>query len=280
MIGDTLKKAREKQKLSIQDVEQATSIRAVYITALEKGEYDKLPGEVYAKGFIKNYGNFLNLDGEDLVRQFIQEISVASVTDETDNSKKDSNTENKIAAENIGEKYKDSKTASTRNFKTESDSNNYMVAAVALIVILIGGIFYTFSGSNDEVAEVAKVKTQPAAEIQKVTEPQPVAEVTPPAPQAQPVAAPAPPPPVVVTPAFKDITVHATFSADCWTRVVIDGTMLYEGMIGAGESFDWKANQSVSVLLGNAGAAQFMMNGKDIGALGAYGDVVEKDFTL
>ena len=55
--------------------------------------------------------------------------------------------------------------------------------------------------------------------------------------------------------------------------------MFYEGMISAGESFDWKGNQSVSVLLGNAGAVQFVMNGQSVGAIGGYGDVVERDFT-
>lgn len=60
MTGETLRKERERQKLTIQDIEQGTSIRSVYIEALDSGDYDKLPGEVYAKGFVKNYAAFLN----------------------------------------------------------------------------------------------------------------------------------------------------------------------------------------------------------------------------
>ena len=40
MIGDTLRKEREKQRMTIQDIEDGTSIRASYIEAIENGEYD------------------------------------------------------------------------------------------------------------------------------------------------------------------------------------------------------------------------------------------------
>ena len=48
MVGYTLRQERERQNLSINDIEQGTSIRALYIEAIEAGEYDKLPGTIYA----------------------------------------------------------------------------------------------------------------------------------------------------------------------------------------------------------------------------------------
>ena len=264
MIGNTLRKEREKQKLSLKDIEQATSIRTVYIDALEKGEYDKLPGEVYAKGFIKNYGNFLNLNGEELVRQFIMKISAVAAPAEPAVQE---TSKNSIAATNVGEKYRnDQQNISTDSADTETDSKKYLVAAVALITILIGGIIYSFSGSDEEIAQVttpAPVKTQTVTQVVE----------TPKTPAPEPVT-PAPPAPV------KGVNLQATFSGDCWTRVIVDGGVAYEGMIVAGQSFDWNGKESVNVLLGNAGAAQFVMNGQSVGAIGAYGDVVEKTFTL
>ena len=70
MIGDTLREARERQNLSIKDIEKGTSIRALYIEAIEKGEFDKLPGNAYTKGFIRNYANFLKLDSSKLKKTF------------------------------------------------------------------------------------------------------------------------------------------------------------------------------------------------------------------
>ena len=276
MIGNTLRKEREKQKLSIQDIEKGTSIRSIYIEALEKGEYDKLPGEVYAKGFIKNYGNFLNLNGEELVRQFIMEISTISTPADT-SATENKNTESSIAAKNLGEKYQNQPVE--ENLKTETNSKKYLAVAAAFLVILIGGIVYNFSGSDEKPVTVAQVE-KPKIETQKVETPkvETVAEVpkTPePAPQ------PAAPPPVPnPPPAVKGVNLQATFSGDCWTRVIVDGVLAYEGMFNAGETKDWKGNQSVTVLLGNAGAAQFIMNGQSVGALGGYGDVVEKTFTI
>ena len=269
MIGDTLRKEREKQKLSIKDIGQATSIRSVYIDALEKGEYDKLPGEVYAKGFIKNYGNFLNLEGDELVRQFIMEIStIAAPAEETVKE----TSKNSIAATNIGEKYRD-ESVSDNSAASENDSKKYLVAAAALIVILLGGIFYTFSGNDEENITIAQIETPaPAVEtpqIETVVETPMVAQVT----EMPKIPEPATPAPV------QGVNLQATFSGDCWTRVVVDGVLAYEGMFTAGQSQDWKGNQNVEVLIGNAGAAQFVMNGQSVGTLGAYGDVVEKTFT-
>ena len=68
-IGDYLKELRESKKLSIDDVAAGTGIRAQYLEALEKGEYSKIPGDVFIKGFIRNYGNYLGADGNGLVEQ-------------------------------------------------------------------------------------------------------------------------------------------------------------------------------------------------------------------
>ena len=287
MIGDTLKKEREKQKISIQDVEQGTSIRSVYIDAIEKGEYDKLPGEVYAKGFIKNYGNFLNLNGEELVRQFIMEISTVTTAQEENPAEENQNTKNTIAATNIGEKYTSKQQISTNeNYNSEFEDNTkkYLVAAAAFIAILLGGIFYNFGGSDEENITIAQsevkpvpVETQQISETpiveEKIAETQPTVEIQ------QPAEIPQNPVPETQVAVVDDVNLQATFFGDCWTRVVVDGVVAYEGMISAGQTFDWKGNESVNILLGNAGAAQFVMNGQTVGALGAYGDVVEKTFT-
>ena len=74
MIGDLLRRERERQNLSIKDIEKATSIRALYIDAIEKGEYKTLPGEVYAKGFVRNYANYLELNANEIVNAFNEEM--------------------------------------------------------------------------------------------------------------------------------------------------------------------------------------------------------------
>lgn len=54
--------ARRRKGLSVTDVERATKIRARFIEAIESDRYDSLPSESYAKGFLKNYSEFLGLN--------------------------------------------------------------------------------------------------------------------------------------------------------------------------------------------------------------------------
>jgi cytoskeleton protein RodZ len=61
-IGRTLRLAREKRGLSIQQVEEATKIRTRYLRDLENENFDVLPA-VYMLGSLKTYAEHLGLDG-------------------------------------------------------------------------------------------------------------------------------------------------------------------------------------------------------------------------
>ncbi|MDX6634019.1 MAG: cytoskeleton protein RodZ [Solirubrobacterales bacterium] len=65
-VGNKLRDARTRRKLSLQDAEAATKIRARYLQALENEDWDQLPGDTYARAFIRTYGALLGLDGDRL----------------------------------------------------------------------------------------------------------------------------------------------------------------------------------------------------------------------
>ena len=66
-LGEVLRTAREAKGVDLARVERDTKIRARYLTALETSDYAELPGAVYTKGFLRNYGAYLGLDTEYLV---------------------------------------------------------------------------------------------------------------------------------------------------------------------------------------------------------------------
>ena len=256
MTGDTLRQERERQELTIQDVEQGTSIRAVYIEALEKGEYDKLPSEVYAKGFVKNYANFLHLDAESLSKEFAAEISpsVAEVVEGVPSEEKvvvEETPKPKSAKLKVTELHEPDIKVKKRG--ESSNSNSMIIAAVVLIALLAGGFWYYTKNSGGEVANV--------------NPPQQQTEVTPP---ANPVSAAVP---------QDGVNIQATFDGDCWTRVLVDGAFVYEGIPAAGQTFDWHGAEGVTIRVGNAGAVDIIMNGQNLGKLGAFGEVMERTFT-
>lgn len=61
-VGTMLKEARIAKGISLVDVEKQTKIRLKFLEAIEQDAYHLLPSPVYAKGFVKNYSEFLGLD--------------------------------------------------------------------------------------------------------------------------------------------------------------------------------------------------------------------------
>jgi cytoskeleton protein RodZ len=68
-VGNKLREARARRKLSLAEVEAETKIRGRYLQAIENDEWDHLPGDTYARAFIRTYGRFLGLDGDRLAEE-------------------------------------------------------------------------------------------------------------------------------------------------------------------------------------------------------------------
>jgi cytoskeleton protein RodZ len=69
-IGSSLREARERRGLELDAVQRALRIRRRYLEALESDRFDQLPGEVYARGFLREYAEYLGLDGSIYVEEY------------------------------------------------------------------------------------------------------------------------------------------------------------------------------------------------------------------
>jgi cytoskeleton protein RodZ len=74
-IGASLREARTRRALSLDDVTTGLRIRERYVTALEEERWDLLPGEAYSKGFLRMYAEFLGLDGSLYVDEYNERIA-------------------------------------------------------------------------------------------------------------------------------------------------------------------------------------------------------------
>ncbi len=63
-IGDSLREARSRRGLELADVEAATRIRVRYLEALEQERFHLLPAGPYRRSFLREYAEFLGLDGD------------------------------------------------------------------------------------------------------------------------------------------------------------------------------------------------------------------------
>jgi cytoskeletal protein RodZ len=69
-IGARLREARMRAKIDINQVESETKIRAKYLRAMENEEWELLPGEIYAKTFLRTYADYLGLDSREVVDDY------------------------------------------------------------------------------------------------------------------------------------------------------------------------------------------------------------------
>jgi cytoskeleton protein RodZ len=69
-IGASLAAARRARGLGLRDAEELTCMRAKYLTALEEGRFEELPGRTYARAFLRTYAAALGLQADRFVAEF------------------------------------------------------------------------------------------------------------------------------------------------------------------------------------------------------------------
>ncbi len=283
MMGSTLKAEREKKGLTIKDIEQETSIRAAYLEALEEGRYDVLPSEVYVKGFIRNYAEFLQLDPAPLVQEYREELHGADAAPVAEKTPKTTSMVNERAPFSSGSDFHERVEKSHRK-------QIIMTVVAAVVIAFVGSIYYFFgedpSASKPQQpaqqAATQQPQTQAAQTTQQAQPVQPAAQnVQPPAQNqtAQTAQQPASTLGNTASAAAGQTDVSALFTGRCWIQAVADGKVVYEGTAEANQTLRWTGKKEVVVTAGNAGAIDVTYNGQRIGKLGKEGIVVEKKFS-
>jgi cytoskeleton protein RodZ len=69
-IGELFEQARKHKNLSMKDVADATKIRKDFLEAFENNDFDIPLPDIYKRGFIKNYSNFLGLDTSNVLANY------------------------------------------------------------------------------------------------------------------------------------------------------------------------------------------------------------------
>lgn len=244
-VGEILRTEREKQGMTVKDVEKGTSIRALYIQAIEDGKYDVLPGEVYLKGFIRNYATFLGLDPQEMLALY-RDSQAAQ------------------APQPAPAPTAPVKTETRRESKKGGGSGGRWIIALLVVAVIAGAAWAAMNYLYSPTPAPAPAKP-PQAQIQPTPAPAP---------------APAPPTAPTPAPAARSITVIAKYTAACWTQVIADGREIYEGIPKVGDTLTWNANQTMTVRLGNAAGVDITYNGQPQGKLGGEGEVIAKTFSV
>jgi cytoskeleton protein RodZ len=151
--GTVLAAARESRGLSVADIARQLKLSPWQVDALESGDYGRLPGMVFVRGFIRNYARLVNVDAALLLTKAEQELPPAA----QGGREMPPSVEIPLPRE--------------RTFKWPK----YAIAAI--VVLITVGIFEFYSDNANEVTVKSRPVELPAPQV--MAEAKPVAQAEP-----------------------------------------------------------------------------------------------------
>ena len=300
-VGLTLKKTREEFGLTHEDVERATKIRVRYLEAMERDDYDALPGAVYAQGFLKTYANYLDLNGEKLSRELRNRRGA------NDEPLRNSPSPDK-------ERRRENRPTASGRFRRARRRRIPIVAilgavlAFIVLAVVVAGLYFVglqaSRSSEDSSQTPAGAEGEPAAGASDPENPaggtsdegaggsaapaEPPGQGTTGAQEttgAGEDAPPAPPEPAttapIESPPPESLTMELRVQGNIsWLNIESDGEVVFSQVAESGFAQTFEANDSITVWSGNAGAVFISVNGQDYGQLGGSGQTVVREFNL
>jgi cytoskeleton protein RodZ len=294
-IGATLRSERLRRNLDLRQISEELKISSRFLEAIEAEHFDKLPGGIFTRAFVRQYAQLLGLDAEELAGQVQRALDPQSSTVQAAER-------SKAQADEIHlPRVEEWEAVGENRFRW---SSSLSAAALVVVVMLVCSGVYAWWQRTRHVAAAPAVETtrapQAASAVTSHVEPPVTAPPTPlqtttaptpvpnsasqpakpaPAPPQSAVASPQPPPPTVksapATPSNPNAPVRVEITAEepVWVLARGDGKYLFSGTLEAHQTRTVDANSNVELRLGNAGGVTITLNGKPLGALGPKGQV-------
>lgn len=309
-VGSILKKAREERGLSHKEIFQVIKIHPRFLEALEKSDWSIFSGSVHAKGFLKNYAEYLELDTNEVLAFFRREY------DEKKNNKKIRSTIKTLSVPRL-----------------VVTPGLVLAAATAVFVTLFFGyIIYqyrSFAGApiliidqpqtdltvSDPLLNVVG-RTDPDAAVflngqeistgergtfsahitlaegvntlnfiakNKLGKDNKVTRTVVVRPEAPSVAGTTSTESTssAKTKVYEGLEVELRIGPNAsWIGIEADGSEVFEGVIAAGVTKKFGAREKIFLKSGNAGSTKVFVNGEEQEPLGGEGEVAEREFPL
>ena len=257
-IGAELRASREGLSLHLDEVERNTHVKAHYLEALEHGAMDKLPSTVQTRGMLSNYASFLDMDVDAILLRFADALQARH----REMNPKLARKEGQPILANL---------PPLRNFIAGD-----MIFGIGMAVLLVGFVIW---GINRVVTLQNQREIQPTApSISDVLLASPDASLITPTATLLPVESFAgeATPTIIIPTVNINVSVQVNLVAveRTYMRVIVDGETVFEGRVVPGNVYFYEAEQQVEVLVGSGAAIRIAYNGRDLGLLGGFGQII------
>ncbi|TMW73272.1 helix-turn-helix domain-containing protein [Alteribacter natronophilus] len=140
-LGVRLKSAREEQNLSLEELQVKTKIQKRYLAAIEEGDFSRLPGEFYARAFVKSYAEAVGLDPELLLEEHSDELPAKRG--------EQANLPPRVSRKKENSRKKPVKKSTGR----VSSLLNTLIIAVIVLILLGAALFFFQSQARDDAVQ-------------------------------------------------------------------------------------------------------------------------------
>ena len=281
-IGKVLQDARVAKNLTLDRAARETNIRKAYLEAIEKNDFAALQGDVFVKGVMRTYGNYLGLDGVKLVDEY-KAASAGNSPVKNNNAIRES---------------RDVKVRPTFKSNRDIGSGNgndhrllfIIIGIIVLVLAAAGGIYYYLTqtgraanlslpfsiGASAETEEKKNETKEKNIEVKEqnkesaLKEKENTVQEKQAAVQQETKSDPAVKPgeiksaSAVTSGKTKKMTnLKITSAGKCWLRVTDQkGTVLFEGNLLKGESKTFTSSSDIVMRIGNLKDLKVEYNGK------------------
>ena len=244
-VGAKLRQERIRRKISLEQVQEDTKIRRIYLTALENDEFTKLPPKVYAIGFMKRYSSYLGFSSEEQ-KELIETFKAVAFPEE----------------EILMEEPQFARSPSESLQRRRINPWIAVLIVVLLVLITVAGKYLMGRlGNSPAVVVPPQLPNDEQLEPLVPSDQDEESEVQ-------------------VNPTEVIIDFEVNMGASCWLTVVVDGNNHYTGTLYSEEKKTFTGKESVRFRAGNAGAIVLIVNGEKKDILGNFGQVVEVECKL
>jgi cytoskeleton protein RodZ len=281
-FGDRLRREREARGVTLGEISESTKISSGFLRALEQEDFERLPGGVFNRGFVRAFCKFLGMDEDAMVADF----------------------------DAAYEQYRADQAPATpvapiEEKKPSGKDYGFSLAILIPLILLITIVFWwhhrskasevaqggaashsNLRRSNDRVRDVNESRTKPsfensklvaadkpgkqvmgdsgAVKVQKQSEPETILKSSESG---------------LVPPSPRSIRLEIHANEDAWLSVIADGKTMMEGVLPATSTRKFRAQKNIYLTTGNAGGVEVSYNGRPLPPLGTSNEVKSLTFT-
>ncbi|HEU0295199.1 MAG TPA: RodZ domain-containing protein [Anaerolineales bacterium] len=257
-IGEELRQRRELLSLNLDEVEHNTHVKAHYLEALEKGAMEDLPSTVQTRGMLSNYATFLDVDVDALLLRYADALQARH------REKNPQKTVRKAGQPILAS------LPPIRSFMAGD-----MIFGIGMAILLIG---FSIWGINRVMLLQSQQEVQPTGpSISDVLLASPDPSSIVPTETLVLIESLAEPTATIVIPTQNlnvSVQVNLVAVERTFMRVEVDGEEVFNGRVVPGTAYPFEAEEQIEILVGNGAAIRIVYNGRDLGLLGSFGQVI------